>query len=412
MSDVKVAEKWVTTNIGDILLELTDYTANGSFESLKNHVQYYSNEEYAVLVRTTDLNKRYFIPQRFTDYKGWKFLKKTALYGNEIVIANVGSVGNVYRVPFYSKPMTLAPNMYLLKFTKDVSEDFLFYILSSKNFKTNLLKQLGSTTLQAINKDNLRHILISLPKFKQEQQKIAEILSEVDSAIDKTKELIEKNKRLKTALMQDLLSYGVDENGQIRNPKTHQFKPSPLGDIPMEWAIKELGKVAFLQRGYDLPSGLRHYGRYKIYGSNGVDGYHNDYAVKSPTIVTGRSGTIGKVHYEETDCWPLNTTLYVKNFYANDPKFIKSLLEILDLKSFSASTGVPSLNRNFIHPVEVKIPLDIREQQKIADILSSQDEKIEKLQNKLTKLNHLKTSLMQDLLSGEVRVNKLLESKQ
>lgn len=89
--DIRIPNGWECVELGEILKILTDYTANGSFETLKNNVQYYNNKEYAALVRTTDLNKRNFTPERFTDYKGWKFLRKTTLRGNEILIANVGS---------------------------------------------------------------------------------------------------------------------------------------------------------------------------------------------------------------------------------------------------------------------------------------------------------------------------------
>jgi len=444
MSEIRVPDGWRKIHLGSIILKLTDYTANGSFESLKNNVQYYNNEEYSVLIRTTDLNKTNFTPQRFTDYKGWNFLKKTALYGNEILIANVGSVGKVYRVPIYPKPMTLAPNMYLLKFIKEINEDFLFYILSSKNFKTNLLKQLGSTTLQAINKDNLRNILIFLPKSKKEQKKIAEILSEVDRAITLTKELIEKNKRLKTALMQDLLSYGIDEKGQIRSPQTHKFKPSPLGDIPVEWECIDFDNILNIidgDRGSNYPTEVDFYQdeycmflNAKNVTKNGFDFSEKSFITKEKNSKLGKGklkrndfvlttrGTVGNIAYFNqyipfenlrinsgmVILRPLNQDIIGSFFY----EFLKSDFFNSQKNQVIFGSAQPQLTVKQIQKFILIFPKSKTEQQKIADILSSQDEKIEKLKNKLTKLNHLKTSLMQDLLSGKVRVNKLLESKQ
>lgn len=333
--------------------------------------------------------------------------QKIDTYSYDTEALFIAGEGN-FRVKYYKGKFEAHQRTYVLTpKNEDIDLSYLQKAIQPKI--TRLISTSVGSTVMSLRKPQIAEIDVLAPKLKGEQQKIAEVLGEIDNAISKTEELFEKNKRIKTALMQDLLSYGIDENGKIRHPQTHKFIPSALGNIPDGWNCIELEKVAFLQRGYDLPNSFRKEGKYKVYGSNGIDGYHDHYAVKAPTIITGRSGTIGKVHYEENDCWPLNTTLYVKNFYKNEPKFIKSLLEQLDLKSFSASTGVPSLNRNFVHPVKVKLPKDIKEQKAIAQILSSQDEKIEDIKNKLNKLKSLKASLMQDLLCGRKRVTKLME---
>src|SRR5690625_4399757 len=107
-------DEWKTVKFGETLDGIYDYTANGSFQSLKDNVTYYSKSNYAVIVRTADLNKRKFSPERFTDKKGYDFLSKTSLNGGEIVMASVGSLGNVYKIPYYNQQMTLGPNCYLL----------------------------------------------------------------------------------------------------------------------------------------------------------------------------------------------------------------------------------------------------------------------------------------------------------
>ena len=112
-------------------------------------------------------------------------------------------------------------------------------------------------------------------------------------------------------------------------------------------------------------------------GSNGIVGTHSKYRVKGPGVITGRSGTIGKVHYTDNDFWPLNTSLFVKNFHGNYPRYVYYLLRNLQLQKFSAYTGVPSLNRNIIHPIPVLVP-PLYEQQKIAskidELLAYSDE--------------------------------------
>ena len=203
---LKPKKGWLETTLGEILDVITDYTANGSFESLKSMVTYYNETNYAVLVRTTDLGKDVFVPQRYTDKKGYEYLSKTSLVGGEIVIANVGSLGKVFRVPNFDSPMTLAPNTYLLRFKDSILEDFIFQWLSSKEFYTKLLSKIGSSTLQAINKDSLRSIVLSIPNNIKEQIEIAAILIDMDNEIISLENRLAKIKLIKQGMMENLLT--------------------------------------------------------------------------------------------------------------------------------------------------------------------------------------------------------------
>ena len=196
-------EDWEEKKLGDIIQFLSDYTANGSFASLKENVTYYNEENFAVLVRTTDLEKKVFNPERFTDQRGYDFLKKTSLYGGEIILANVGSIGKVYRVPQYDKPMTLAPNTYVISFTKNTNEDFIFQLMNRQDFTNKMLSMVGSSTLKAINKANLRSISIEIPCL-EEQTKIANFLSSIDSKIEQVSAQLDSTKEFKKALLQQM----------------------------------------------------------------------------------------------------------------------------------------------------------------------------------------------------------------
>jgi len=142
------------------------------------------------------------------------------------------------------------------------------------------------------------------------------------------------------------------------------------------WKSLKLGEVALLKRGYDLPASLRQKGEYQIISSAGVTDTHIDYKVKGPGVVTGRYGTIGKVFYTESDFWPLNTSLYVKDFNGNDPKFVYYLLHTINWQAYSTKSAVPGIDRNEVHQEIVCIPL-LPEQQAISSILSAIDDKIE-----------------------------------
>ena len=112
-----------------------------------------------------------------------------------------------------------------------------------------------------------------------------------------------------------------------------------------------------IQRGFDLPSQDREDGEYPIYASTGIAEYHSHYKVDAPCVVTGRSGTIGEVFYVDKKCWPLNTTLWVKDFKGTPSFFVYYKLKELELgKTVSGFAAVPTLNRNDVHMMKSIIP--------------------------------------------------------
>jgi len=143
-----------------------------------------------------------------------------------------------------------------------------------------------------------------------------------------------------------------------------------------EWRDTVLGNVIELKRGYDLPGRERKDGPYPIVSSSGISGYHVEAKAKAPGVVTGRYGTLGEVFYITTDFWPLNTSLYVRDFKGNDARFISYFLKQLDFLAYSDKAAVPGLNRNHLHSAPVRVP-PLVVQRAIADILGSLDDKIE-----------------------------------
>ena len=143
-----------------------------------------------------------------------------------------------------------------------------------------------------------------------------------------------------------------------------------------EWFETRLGDVLTLQRGFDLPIQDRVSGNIPVIASTGKVGYHNKVAVSGPGVVIGRSGSIGGAQYLDDDFWPLNTTLWVKDFKGNDPYFCYSLLRNIDFKQFNVGSGVPTLNRNHIHPLPVCVPT-LSGQCSISKILRSLDDRID-----------------------------------
>ena len=137
-----------------------------------------------------------------------------------------------------------------------------------------------------------------------------------------------------------------------------------------------LNEFITLQRGFDLPSSKRISGNVPVVASTGIAGYHNEIKVKAPGVVIGRSGSIGGGQYIEKDFFPLNTTLYVKDFKGHYPRFIYYLLKSIDFTSFNVGTGVPTLNRNHLSSILIS-DLGIDKEKEIANILGSLDQKIQ-----------------------------------
>lgn len=138
-----------------------------------------------------------------------------------------------------------------------------------------------------------------------------------------------------------------------------------------------LGDLIEFQRGYDLPKSEFVHGNIPVISSNGILGYHNEFKVRGPGITIGRSGTVGLPQYIENNFFPHNTSLFVKDFKGNIPKYIYYLIKSLGLNELKSGSGVPTMNRNHLHPITILAYTDITTQQKIASVLSSLDSKIE-----------------------------------
>jgi len=145
----------------------------------------------------------------------------------------------------------------------------------------------------------------------------------------------------------------------------------------MTWRHATLGDFVTLQRGHDLPSQDRVSGSVPIMGSFGITGHHSKARAKGPGVTIGRSGaSIGVASYVESDYWPLNTCMYVTDFKGNNPRYAYYLLRTLNLASHNSGSAQPSLNRNYIYPIEISFP-ERSYQDRVSDLLGSLDDKIE-----------------------------------
>jgi type I restriction enzyme S subunit len=122
----------------------------------------------------------------------------------------------------------------------------------------------------------------------------------------------------------------------------------------MEITKTPLNEFIIFQRGFDLPKNDRIDGDIPVIASTGIAGYHNVAKVESPGVVIGRSGSIGGGQYIEEDFWPLNTTLWIKDFKGHNERFIYYLMRSINFSSFNVGSGVPTLNRNHLSSIKIE----------------------------------------------------------
>jgi type I restriction enzyme S subunit len=306
-----------------------------------------------------------------------------------IVIGRVGASGEIHLGQ--GKTWVSDNAIYSESYDKSaIYPPFAYYLLKSKELSHFASK----TTHPIITQTFLNHFPIQLPPLP-EQQKIAEILSTVDEAIRKTDEVIAKTERLKEGLMQELLTRGIGHK---------EFKDTEIGRIPKEWEVVKVEGTLSLEYGSGLPERKRILGIYPVVGSNGIVGYHNQAIVKGPGIVIGRKGTIGAVSWIDQDFWPIDTTYYVKTKISDiSLKWLFYELVYLNPAKFHLADVVPGLKRELVHSLKMALP-PLPEQEKIAEILSGIDKKLELERNEKAKLERIKQGLMDLLLTGKIRV--------
>jgi type I restriction enzyme S subunit len=260
---------------------------------------------------------------------------------------------------------------------------------------------LNSGTAQPkLNKKSCYSIPVVKPR-EEEQTAIATVLSDVDALIASLNAQIAKKRDIKTATMQQLLT-GKQRLAGFGTGKG--MKASELGEIPEDWEVVTIGEFSPLKRGFDLPNTQRVDGSYPVVYSNGIVNYHSTFMVKGPGVVTGRSGTMGKVHYVESDYWPHNTSLWVTSFTQSVPKYVYYLYTFIGFERFASGSGVPTLNRNDAHAFRIAVPNTKEEQAAIAGVLSAMDAEIAALEQRLGKVKSLKQGMMQELLTGRTRL--------
>jgi type I restriction enzyme S subunit len=332
---------------------------------------------------------------------------------------NVGSLG-LFRE---DDPGLISP-MYIVFYIKDkniLNPLFLFYLLKT-NFYQNKIKNLAASRgsiRQTLKLEDLLNLEIPLPPFPV-QQKIVKILDTIQSAVEIQEKIIEKTKELKKSLMNLLFHYGLaglrvkelmsSRVGELTSSEIEKLglrlKKTEIGEIPEDWEVVRLGykKIAEIKYGKRKPP---EGGKIPVIGSSGIYDWTNKALIEKPTIVIGRKGTAGIPHLSMLPCWPSDTAFYLDlNLEKIYPKFLYEYILFRPLSGEHAKTTLPSLKREDLETFKIPLP-PLPEQQEIAEILQTIDQKIEIEKKKKELYEELFKTMLNKIMSQQIDINLL-----
>ncbi len=413
--EFKLPEGWKWVKLGevvDIRLSNVDkkIRSNEIIVKLCNYLEVYQNDYITSSLNFTIGTVTKEEKDKFKVEKGDVIITKDSESFDDIakpayVKDNITNLVCGYHLCLLKPHAGLVDGLYLAKVLK--------LPIINKQFQ----KSANGITRFGLSKVNITNSFIPLPPLP-EQQKIAEILETVDNAVEKTEKIIEKYKRIKQGLMQELLTKGIDENWQIRSKKTNKFKDSPLGRIPEEWEVVMLGEVIEIYDKLRIPLDSEYRttikGDIPYCGAAGVIDYINDYIFNGEYVLIAEDG--GRFNRFEESAYIMRGKFWANNHVhvvkgrekVLENLFLKYYIDYEDISYYISGSTREKLNQQLLKNILIPLP-PLPEQQRIAEVLSQIDKVIEKEENYKRKLENLKRGLMEDLLTGKVRVNPLLE---
>jgi len=419
----RIPKEWEVVRLCEIVKEDKFAIVDGPFGT-----QLHSNEYVdsgVPLIRVNNINKDgsfNFNELVYISEVKFKSLKRSAVYPGDILLAKTGAtIGKVSIFPKEFEKGLIASSCAKISIDKNKADTiYIFYFLLSEFGYKQILALSTGATRPTINLTPISKITISLPPLP-EQKKIAEILSTVDQAIEKVDEAIEKTERLKKGLMQELLTKGIGHK---------EFKDTEIGRIPKEWEVVKISNIADVKGGKRLPKGHNlvdfrttyPYIRVVDFKNMSIDLANVKFllpetykAIKRYTIssndvyisIAGSVGLAGLIPVEldganltENAAKLCNLRRVVKDYLAY---ILNSSLAQKQIHSFVGKAQQPKLALFRIEKIKIPLP-PLPEQQKIAEILSFVDKRLELLRRKKEKLERVKKGLMNDLLTGRRRV--------
>lgn len=353
---------------------------------------------------------------------------------NDVLISIQGTIGRVAVVPKSLDGANISRTIARIRLADKLFPYYLRYFLESEVGQKLLIDAISGTTRDSLNISSIRKFSIYAPKDITEQTTIATILTTIDQAIEKTEQLIAKYERIKTGLMQDLLTRGIDEEGNIRSEETHEFKDSELGRIPVEWEVEELGKLVepnspivygILMPGYGYEKGvpvikvkdiindkIKEEGL--LLTSPEIAAAYERSKLETGDLLFTIRGTVGRCAFVPKSLHGANITQDTARLRIKviNPKFVRLYFAMPHPKAYielnTIGLAVKGINLRELRKLLIARPSK-KESDRIVNKLNAVESVIENERNGLKKFLSQKTALMQDLLTGTVSVDSLIE---
>jgi len=358
------------------------------------------------------LNGRIFIQdsERKITEKGLRESNLNLLPNGAIIISTRAPVGYVAVLEEASTFNQGCKGLIPKNSSEIAPEFFCYYFLNQKEALRNLS---SGSTFKELSKDSLESFTIILPPLP-EQKKIAEILSTVDQAIEKVNEAIEKTQRLKKGLMQELLTEGIGHK---------EFKDTEIGRIPKEWMIAELSQIGNVITGTTPSTKVKTYWGKGFPFVTPTDFSEKKYVDQTERMVTNQGAetariipkdsimvvciaSVGEVAMALTECITNQQINTIVCNQGTDRDYVYYIMVFgkSRLKRWAGITTSPIIKKSLFEKFPIPLP-PLLEQQKISEILSAVDGRLELLNKRKERLERIKKGLMNDLLTGKVRVN-------
>ena len=201
----KLPKGWVWASLDQILILLTDYHANGSYKILKEHVKILDHDDYAIYVRSTNLeNGNFEVDLKFVSEKAYNFLGKSKVFGKEIIIGKIGNAGKIYYMPVLNKRCTLGMNLFMLRFNEQLLSNYIFHHLKSGFSEKEIKEKIKGVGNPSIDKKEIRSLRVALPPLEEEKIITMEIESNL-SLVDEIEKVILLNLKRAERLCQSIL---------------------------------------------------------------------------------------------------------------------------------------------------------------------------------------------------------------
>jgi type I restriction enzyme, S subunit len=320
-------------------------------------------------------------------------------YPGDLIFTQRGTLGQIGLIPQKSPYKRFVISQSQMKLTVDKKKAdarFVYYYFRLSSTAQAIENYALSSGIPHINLDILRKFEILLPPLNA-QKKITSILSAYD-------DLIENNKR-RIALLEKMAEEIYREWFVRMRFPGHEQVVFHKG-IPAGWERKKFKDFCLLQRGFDITQAEQHPGDVPIVSSSGITSFHNQWKAKSPGVVTGRKGTLGKVYFVDLDYWPHDTTLWVKDTKGNSLYFIYYLLKLVKLESYDVGASNPTLNRNHLGSQDLIVPSQDLQKKFETYILPIFEQK-KQLGKSIELLQQTRDRLLPRLISGKLPVEDL-----